>query len=181
MKTYVMLIALVGLLAGCMTPEKPPPTATVYDSVTGERRDVSDNLLPSPVDPPREIIYLTSFREYPRYGAQSKYFFSVKYIASAEVGLLEIPPGQTLTLLADGQPIKLDGTGSVNMRKQYKQDDIGFVTETAFYPVSKADLQKLGYARKIRVQVKGNKGLVERDFSQENYKNLRSFVTFTAL
>lgn len=180
MKTSLMLIALIGLLAGCAT-KPPPPTATIYDPITGERRDITEMMLPSPQDPPREVVYLSSYRENQSYGSQSKYYMSIKYIAGTEVGYLEIPPGQTLTLLADGQPVKLDGTGSMNMRKGFKQNDLEFVTETAIYPVSRADLQKLGYARKIKVQIKGIKGLIERDFADENYENLRAFVTRAAL
>ncbi len=178
MKTTLMLLAVVGLIAGCSTP--PPPAATVYDPVTGQRTDLMENLLEAP-GTPREVVYLNSFREIGSYGKQPRYYFQVKYLASAEVGYLEIPPGQTLTLVADGQPIKLDGTGSVNLRKDFQQQDTAFVTESAIYPVSKSDLQRLGYARNIKVQVKGVKGLVEREFNQSNYDNFRAFVTRAAL
>jgi hypothetical protein len=180
MKTSLMLIALLGLLAGCAT-KPPPPTATIYDPITGERRDVSENLLPSPANPPREVVYLATFRENKSHGSESTYYVQVRYIASSEVGYLEIPPGQTLTILADDSPVKLDGTGSMNLRKTFKQEEIDFVSESAIYRISRADLQKLGYARKIKVQIKGNKGLIDRDFTQENYDNLRSFVTRAAL
>jgi hypothetical protein len=180
MKTSLVLIVVVGLIAGCAT-KPPPPAATVYDPVTGERHDVTEMFLPSPVDQPREVVYLASYRENQAFGTQTKYYMSIRYVAKSEVGLVEIPPGKTLTLIADGQPINLDGTGSINMRKNFQQKDIEFVTETAIYPVSKADLQKLGFARKIQVQIKGSRGNINREFVPENYENLRDFVRRAAL
>ncbi len=174
---FLSLIALLGLLAGCSTT--PPQVASDYNPMTGTQTDVSETMLVGPGEP-REVLWLTSFREV-SVGSTAKYYLLIKYIAPAEVGYLEIPPGQTLTLLADNQAIKLDGSGSLNTRKLFKQQKVDFVSEIAQYPVSRADLQKIGYARNIKVQVKGNSKLVERDFTQENYDNVRAFVTRAAL
>ncbi len=177
MRTSLTLIALLGLLAGCATP--PPQVGTDVNPLTGTRTDVTETMLVS-AGTPREVVWLTGFRECPP-GAQPRYYLMIRYIAPLEVGYLEIPPGQSFTLQADGNPIKLDGTGSLNTRRTFKQEGMEFVSEVAQYPVSRLDLQKIGYARKLKAQIKGNKGLIERDFVDDNYDKMRAFVTRTAL
>ena len=83
-----------------------------------------------------------------------------------------------MTILADGKPLIFDGTGSTNMRKPYKKD---FVRETALYPVTKAQLQQIASAKNVKVQIKGNNGLVEREFKPENFERLRKFVSYYAV
>jgi hypothetical protein len=141
---------------------------------------VSDIMLPTSSAQPREVVYLTLFR-LNSVSAPPKYYITAKYVAPAEVGYLEVPPGQTLTLFADGQDIKLDSTGSINSRKAFKQKDVDFVTESAHYLISKKDMERLGFARKITVQLKGSKLLVAREFSAENYESMRAFVTRAVL
>jgi len=168
------LVAVLGLAAGCAT--KPPPTATTIDPITGARTDVSENLLNDTNSTPREVVYLNMFREY-RSAKRVNYYLEVFYMAPTDAGYLEIPPGQTLTLTADGQPLKFDGNGSLNRRRPYRKD---FVRENAIYEVTKQDLQKLANAKKIKVQIRGNNGLVERDFAPENFDNLKAFVARAA-
>jgi hypothetical protein len=177
MRTSLTLIALLGLLAGCATP--PPQVGTYVNPLTGGVTDVTDTMLVGP-GTPREVVYLTCYHEKNPSG-EPRYYLSVKYIAPVEVGYLEIPPGQTLTIVADGNAIKLDGSGSLNTRQMYKHEGTEFVTELAQYPISRLDLQKIGYARKLQAQIKGNKLLIERDFVDDNYDKIRAFVTRTAL
>ena len=171
-----MLIAALALVAGCQT--KPPATATAYDPITGARTDVSENLLQTE-GTPREVVYLNMFREY-RSRRQSDYYFEAFYMAPAEAGYLEIPPGQTLTISADGDALKFIGNGSLNRRRAYKKDKIEYVTEKALYEVKKEDLQKLANAKQIKMQLRGNNGLVEREFAPENFDNLKAFVASAA-
>jgi hypothetical protein len=42
-------------------------------------------------------------------------------------------------------------------------------------------LQKIASARDVKVQIKGNNGLVERDFKPENFQRLRRFVSYYAV
>ena len=172
MKNFLMLIAALALVAGCET--KPPATATAYDPITGARTDVSENLL-QVEGTPREVVYLNMFREY-RSRRQSDYYFEAFYMAPKDAGYLEIPPGQTLTIAADGDTLKFTGNGSLNRRRESRAQKTDFVTETALYEVKKDDLQKLANAKKIKVQLRGNNGLVEREFVQENFDNLKAFV-----
>ena len=97
-------------------------------------------------------------------------------MAPKDAGYLEIPPGQTLTIAADGDTLKFTGNGSLNRRRESRAQKTDFVTETALYEVKKDDLQKLANAKKIKVQLRGNNGLVEREFVQENFDNLKAFV-----
>ena len=175
MKHLVLLaLAIFGVLAGCAT--KPPATASYYDPITGRRTDLSENMLPSP-ESPREVVWLNVFRDY-RSSKRMDYYLEAKYMAPAEAGYLEIPPGQTLTLTADGEVMRFDSSGSANRRKAYRKD---FVVETALYDVTKPQLQKLAGAKEIKVQLRGNNGLVEREFAAENFENLKAFVTRAAL
>src|SRR2546425_1170506 len=85
-------------------------------SANGRRTDVmGDNPLEAP-GTPREAVRLNAYRELAPSG-QGKYYLSVTYMARNEVGYLDIAPGPTLTLIVDGQPTKLNGSGSFNRRK----------------------------------------------------------------
>jgi hypothetical protein len=176
MKTNCLAIALLCLLAGCAT--EPPPTATYYDPVTGARTDVSENLLATD-GRPREVIWLNAFRD--SQAGKPVYYLEVQYVAPADVGYLDIPPGETLTLVVDGKPMKLDSSGSLNRRREFQREKTDFVREGAIYPISKLNLQKIASAQKVNVQIKGNKGLIERDFRPENFDRMRAFVTRAAL
>jgi hypothetical protein len=102
-------------------------------------------------------------------------------MALADVGYLEIPPGSTLTLLLDGQSMTFEGSGSTNLRKEFKQDKTQFVKERAIYPVTKLQLQKIAMAKDVKVRIKGKNGLIERDFNKANFARVREFVTSYAL
>jgi hypothetical protein len=173
MKNLLILLAALGLMAGCAS--KPPAAATIYDPISGSRTDVSENLLPASGSP-REVVYLNMFRDY-RSPEHINYYLETFYMAPSEAGYLEIPPGETLTLTADGNSMKFDGSGSLNRRQTYRKD---YVKEIALYEVSKLDLQKLAAAKKIKVQIRGNNGLIEREFAPENFENLRAFVSRAA-
>jgi hypothetical protein len=99
-------------------------------------------------------------------------------MALKDRGYLEIPPGKTLTIVADGKPLIFDGSGSMNMREPYKKE---LVRESALYPVTKAEMQKIASSKEVRVQIKGNNGLIEREFQSQNFERFRKFVTHYAL
>jgi len=174
MKKYFIQLAGLLLVAGCAM--KAPEVSTLYDPVMGDRTDLlSDNLLDTPGQP-RELVYLNASRVWKNYN-QSTYYLEVSYMARTEVGYLEIPPGPMLTITLDGKPLKFEGIGSMNMRKPYKKE---LVRENALYPVTKKALQSIAAAQQVKVQIKGDKGIVERQFAKENIDRFRKFVSMYA-
>lgn len=167
-----VMVAAVGFAMGCAYT--PPPTASNYDPVTGRRTEVSQNLLPSPENP-REVVWLNMYQEY-RNARNVNHYFEVIHMAPKDAGSLEIPAGESLTLVADGESMRFTGNGSMNRRKTLRRNKVDFVEEMALYEVKRTDLQKLASAKSIKVQLKGNNGLVEREFGPENYENLKAFV-----
>jgi hypothetical protein len=125
----------------------------------------------------REIVWLNASRVFHDY-RNAELYLEATYMAMKDRGFLEIPPGKTLTIIADGKPMVFDGSGSMNMRKPYKKD---LVRETALYPVTKGQLQTIANARSVKVQIIGNNGLVEREFKPENFDRLRKFVSYYAV
>jgi hypothetical protein len=175
MKRYLAWLAALSVLTGCIRPET---RVTSYRSDVGGDVDMLvDNELPSPPQP-REVIWLDAYRMYR--GTSRVYYFQVRYLATAEVGFIEIEPGQSLTIIADGETIKLSSTsGSLNERNLIRGG--AFASEKALYEVSREQLITIAKAKKVVVQVKGSKGLVEREFGQRNYDDFRAFVTRFAL
>ena len=169
MKNVFLLIAAVGLLAGCAT--ESPPVTTFTDQVSGLQTGLLENELEAP-GKPREIVWLNASRV-PKGFKETRYYLDVQYLALNEVGYLEIPPGRSLTLLLDGLPMYFEGSGSGALRKVYKKD---FVKENALYPATKLQLQKIAQAKTIKVRIKGNNGLIERDFTAANHERFTQFV-----
>jgi len=172
--SFLLAAAATAFLPGCAT--HAPDVSSYYDQATGLRTDLMENELEAPGQP-REIVWLNASRVFHN-SKTSELFLEASYMAMKERGYLEIPPGKTLTVIADGKPMMFDGTGSSNMRKAYKKD---FVRETALYPVSRADLQKIANARNVKVQIKGANGLIEREFKAENFQRIRKFVSYYAV
>src|SRR5437868_9105931 len=132
MKRHFAQLIMALLLAGCAT--QAPDVSTYYDPATGSRTDLlSDHELKTS-GPPRELVELDASRLWKDY-YESTYYLEVRYMARDEVGYLEIPAGETLTVIADGKPVKFSGVGSANMRKPYKK---GIVHENALYPATKS-------------------------------------------
>ena len=174
-KSIFLGLALFAMLvAGCAT--HPPDVSSYYDQATGLRTDLMENELEAPGQP-REIVWLNASRVFRDYKS-SELYLEASYMAMNDRGYLEIPPGKTLTVIADGKPMIFEGTGSANMRKPYKKQ---FVRETALYPVTKAQLQKIASAKEVKVQIKGDNGLVEREFKPANFDRLRRFVSYYAV
>lgn len=175
MKTLkdVAVLAVLVLISGCRTA--PPDVTTSYDPITGERTDLmSENVLETPQTPPREVVWLNADHIYKdAWNRGGKTYLEVNYMAKTETGYLEIPIGTTLLLNVDGQELNFSGNGSFNKRKPWKK---GFVRETALYEVSRTQLAKIANAKQIKVKIKGNNGIVERDFAPDNFKRFQDFL-----
>ena len=169
MKKIYPLVLAAGLLAGCAT--KTQDSATYIDPFTGARTDLmAENMLESP-EPVREIVWLNASRLF-RNARDYQYYLEVDYLARAETGYLEIPPGQTLAIVADGQEIKLTGSGSLNNRKERKEE----VTERAIYPATADQLRTIASAEDVKVSILGRNGMVQRTFTPANLERFRQFV-----
>ncbi len=159
---------LTVLAAGCYTP---PPVTSYTNPITGLRTDlIGENLLDT-VEPSREMIWLNASRVF-KNRETSVYYLEVHYAARSETGYLDINPGQSLTIVADGQEIKLAGIGSLNTRKTGD----GLVHEDAIYEASASDLSALAYAKKATVKIKGQNGLVIREVAQQNFDRFKAFL-----
>ncbi|HXG46083.1 MAG TPA: hypothetical protein VNO52_00530 [Methylomirabilota bacterium] len=165
----VCLLAALGLLAGCATDA--PDVTAYYDPITGTRTDLMENELPSPARP-RELIWLNASRV-PKGYNEWRFYLEVRYMATEDVGWLDIPPGETLTLTLDGKPVRFGGSGSLNMRKEAKK---GIVRESAIYEVTEAQLRQIAAAKSVVVQIRGKAGLIERSFAAANFERLQRFL-----
>jgi len=120
--------------------------------------------------PVREIVWLNASRIFTS-GRQPQYYLEVDYLARAETGFVEIPPGETLVILADGRELKFTGSGSL-ARKEKKDE----VSERAIYPASAEQLRAIAGAEKVKVSILGRKGIVQREFTPANFQKFREFV-----
>jgi hypothetical protein len=169
MKRIYCLILASSLLAGCAT--KHPAVATYIDPYTHARTDLmAENMLESP-EPIREVVYLNASRMF-RNARDYQYYLEVDYLARPETGYLEIPPGETLIILADGQELKFSGSGSINSRKEGKEE----VSERAIYVAGGSQLRTIANAENVKVSILGRNGMVLRTFTPENFERFREFV-----
>jgi len=167
----MLMVLAAGVLGGCAT--KPPEVATYYDPYTHSRTDLTaENVLeqqgPGPV---REVVWLNASRVFLD-ARNFQYYLEVEYMARSETGYLDIPPGETLVVLADGQEIKFTGSGSLNARKEKKDE----VRERAIYAASGAQLRSIAGAQSVKVSILGRNGIVQRDFNAANFDRFRQFV-----
>ncbi len=59
----VFLAAILIVITGCRT--SPPDVTTNFDPITGQRTDLmSENMLETPQNPPREEVWLNTARVY---------------------------------------------------------------------------------------------------------------------
>lgn len=169
MKINCLLGLVAILLTGCATQR--PSVTTYIDPVTRARTDLmSENMLETP-EPIREIVWLNASRIF-RSARDYQYYLEVDYMARRETGFLEIPPGETLVIVADGQEMKFTGSGGLNNRKELKEE----VTERAIYPASGEQLRTIANAEKVEVSIRGRSGMVQRTFTPENTQRFRQFV-----
>jgi hypothetical protein len=163
-KLFSLALA-AGLLAGCA---QTPEVTTWRDPLTNQQTDlISNNELPTP-GVLREIIWLNAAR-IPIKG-QYKIYLELLYGANKEAGYLEIYPGRTLTIIADGQELRFSGLGGE------KRDDKNIVYENARYEAKPSDIETIANASKVTVLVQGKDALIEREFNAENFARFRQFA-----
>ena len=170
MKHIFCALLAVAFLAGCAST---PEVTTYVDPMTNQRTDLlSENELPSPGGgQPREIIWLNASRM-PVSRTKYQTYLEVMYAANAEAGPLDIYPGRTLTVIADGQELKFSGLGSMNTRKEKG----GILYESALYEAQPSDIDTIANAQKVTVLVQGKTLLIERNFGPENFERFKQFA-----
>jgi len=163
--------AALCLWAGCASVPVPD-VATHYDPHTQLRTDlIPDNLLETQ-GPVRELLWLNASRVF-KDRQYFEYYLEVHYEAREETGLLNIHPGLSLTVIADGREFKFRGSGSLNSRKQRR----GVVSEDAIFLASAEELRAIAFAKAVTVKIAGQNGVVVRDFVPANFERFRKFVT----
>ena len=160
-------LCIGGLLfTGCSTPQD---VTSYTHPITGRRTDLmSPTLLDS--ESGREMLWLNAYRDYQnRY--ESRMYLEAIYGANKEGGYLDILPGRSLTIIADGNEMNLSGLGTLE-----RKEDGNAVFESARYEVTQDDLEQIIDATKVTVQLRGRNGLVVREFGPENFASFRKFV-----
>lgn len=170
MKNIFCALIAVVLLAGCAAT---PEVTTYVDPMTNQRTELlSENELPTPGGgQPREILWLNASRV-PVNRTKYQTLLEVLYAVNAEAGPLDIYPGRTLTIIADGQELKFSGLGSMNSRKEKG----GILYESALYEAQPSDIQTIANASKVTVLVQGKSLLIERDFGPQNFERFKQFA-----
>lgn len=85
---------------------------------------------------------------------------------------LFIQSGNSLTMLIDGEKIRLYSLGSDNFRHVYSG---GYVREKAYYYITPETMQKIFNAQKVEFKLSGEQFYVERRLSRKNKENLERF------
>ena len=166
---FILVAGLV--MAGCYS--KPPPdTATFISPASGLRTDLlSENMLET-ADKTPEVIWLNAARAF-EFNGKARFVLELDYLSSEEHGFLEIPAGSTLTLTIDGKDNVLSGTGSASHREKTQNNT---VTERAFYTVERRLFEEITQGRKVRVEIRGKNGTVDRWFTAVNFARFIKFV-----
>lgn len=171
-KTRFLPLLLLGFLAGCAT-NPIPDVATDIDRHTGIRTDIIPENYLETKGQPRELLWLNASRVF-KNQSDFDYYLEVVYQATEETGYLDITPGPSLVIVADGKETKFMGAGSLNTRKVSR----GLVREDAIYLAGPGDLKTIANAKRVTVKVTGRNGLVERDFAPENFERFKKFVLY---
>jgi hypothetical protein len=168
-KLSLLFLAVAGLFAGCAT--KAPDVMTYHDPYSRTRTDfITENMLET-AGPPREIVWLNASRV--SNSKDYRHYLEVEYLALPETGLLDIQPGESLVVLADGQELKFHSSGSLNARREQK----GEVRERAIYAATGQQLRAIANAKTVKVSITGKNGIVQREFTPANFEKFRNSVT----
>jgi len=170
MKNIFCALLAAVFLAGCAST---PEVTTYVDPLSNQRTDLlSENELPAPGgSQPREIVWLNASRM-PVNRTKYQVYLEVLYAVNAEAGPLDIYPGRTLTIVADGQELKFSGLGSMNTRKEKG----GILYESALYEAQPSDIETVANAKKVTVLVQGKTLLIERNFGPDNFDRFKKFM-----
>lgn len=170
MKSAFCLLLAAVVFAGCVAT---PEVTTYVDPLTNQRTDLlSENELVVPGQTePREIVWLNASRV-PKDRTTSNIYLEVTAAVRTGTDPIDIYPGRTLTILADGKEMKFSGLGSSNHRREKN----GILYESALYEATRPDIDAIAAASKVTVLVQGKGVLIERDFNAENFQRFKQFA-----
>ena len=168
MKTkFAVILLLAGLFVGCSTTA--PSLLTRQDEFTGDNIGLlTDNLITGKTSANAQI-WLNASRIVRKTGV---ILFFLEVHVESTAGALNIEPGETLTLVIDGQELRYDGIGSGHSRKSTN----GKFTEDAIYRTTSGDIRKIANAQSVQVKVMGSKTYLESSFSTDNIQKFKDFV-----
>jgi len=165
--SWAALVIFCFLFTGCSTTED---VASYTHPITGRRTDVlGENLIPGP-EPSREMIWLNAYRDFLNLN-EYRYYLEVIYGANEQVGYLDIGPGRTLTIIADGNEMNFTSLGSLDKEKNGHA-----VFEHVRYDATSDDINRIANAKNVTVRVTGQNGIVIRQFAPENFARFRKFL-----
>ena len=165
-------LALAVVLTACSTSQPMPDTLSYSDAFAAGGVDmIPENLLEGGQSSDN-CVWLNAAR-ISQDSSHNDYYLELRYAARQEAGLLDIPPGKSLVVTADGQEIEFrSASGSLNNRQKKK----GVLTETALFPAAPEQLRTIAAANRVTVKVVAQKATIERSFGPANSERFRKFV-----
>lgn len=104
------------------------------------------------------MLYYVSYSSYNDYASKSSEWFFIEN-------------GESLVLLVDGKRMGFSGDGSL----EHRQVGDGYVSETAFYKITKKQIEKIATASAISVKIIGQQFYTNADFTIDNISNVMKF------
>jgi hypothetical protein len=172
-KSLLGMISAIGLVVcGCHTTNED--VATFTNPITARRTDVLGQNLLETKEPGREMIWLNAYRDFLNQN-EYKYYLELIYGANEQVGYLDIGPGRSLTILADGKEMNFTSLGSLDKEKEGSA-----IFERVRYDATSDDLDRIANAKQVSLRVVGQNGIVIRQFGPANFEKFRKFMDQTS-
>lgn len=138
------------------------------DTVSGRTVCVMTGNALLPLTPRYPMLTLGAVRN--GEGDAARYF--LRAVTISQGGWVDIPPGASLRLTIDGEPLELSGEGSAGNRMA---GEAGKHFEAAVYPVPAELFARIGTARSVSARVQGATA-VEKRFGPVNQAYFAMFV-----
>jgi hypothetical protein len=166
--SFAAIVASALFFAGCSSA---PEVTSFVHPITGTRTDVlAQNLIDEPGNN-REMIWLDAYRDFTdQY--HYNYYLLLTYGGNADAGYLDLAPGRSLTIMADGQEMNFTALGSLR-----RWESKGAFFEEVRYDATADDMHRIASSKNVTVRVTGLRGVVVRKFSPENSEKFRKFIS----
>ena len=161
--------ALLLAFSGCQSTPRDD-VASFTNPITARRTDVLGQNLLETSTPSREMIWLNAYRDFLNLN-EYRYYLELIYGANEQAGYLDIGPGRSLTIVADGKEMNFASLGSLDKEKEGSA-----LFERVRYDATSDDLNQIAHAKQVSVRVVGQNGIVVRQFGPENFDKFRKFM-----